>query len=91
VDITNPNILINLQKGFPDWEGRIEYEKKQRDLYNSPQNKLKMSPLGISSSKENLDQRKEMQLLIIRAQEFTSIIKKSKKDPISSTREKHFF
>ena len=41
-----------LQKGFPDWEGRIEYEKKQRDLSNSAQNKLKMSPLGISSSEE---------------------------------------
>lgn len=44
-----------LQKGFPDWEGRMEYEKKQRDLSNSVQKKLKMSPLGISSSKENLE------------------------------------
>jgi len=38
-----------LQKGFPDWERRIEYEQKQRKLYESAQNKFKMSPLGISS------------------------------------------
>ena len=44
-----------LQKGFPDWEGRMEYEKKQRDLSELAQKKLKMSPLGISSSKENLE------------------------------------
>jgi len=37
-----------LQKGFPDWERRIEYEQKQRKLYQSAQNKFKMSPLGIS-------------------------------------------
>jgi hypothetical protein len=41
-----------LQKGFPDWERRVEYEKKQRDLYNSAQNKLKMSSIGISSSEK---------------------------------------
>lgn len=41
-----------LQNGFPDWEERMEYEKKQRDIYNSAQKKLKMSPLGLSSSKK---------------------------------------
>jgi hypothetical protein len=30
----------------------MEYEKKQWDIYNSAQNKLKMSPRGLSSSKE---------------------------------------
>lgn len=39
-----------LQKGFPDWERRIEYEQRQRELYESAQKKLKMSPIGISSS-----------------------------------------
>lgn len=39
-----------LQKGFPDWERRIEYEQRQRKLYESAQKKLKMSPIGISSS-----------------------------------------
>ena len=39
-----------LQKSFPDWERRIEYEQRQRKLYESAQNKLKMSPIGISSS-----------------------------------------
>ena len=58
-----------LQKGFPDWEGRIEYEKKQRDLYNSAQNKLKIQ-------KNFSQQRKKMRLLISRVQDFTSIIKK---------------
>jgi hypothetical protein len=41
-----------LQKGFPDWETRIEYEQKQRELYESAQKKLKMSPIGISSSEQ---------------------------------------
>jgi hypothetical protein len=41
-----------LQKGFPDWERRIEYEKRQRELYESAQKKLKMSPIGISSSEK---------------------------------------
>ena len=41
-----------LQKGFPDSERRIEYEKNQRDLYESAQKKLKMSPIGISSSEK---------------------------------------
>ena len=39
-----------LRKGFPDWERRIEYEQRQRKLYESAQKKLKMSPIGISSS-----------------------------------------
>ena len=34
------------------WERRIEYEKNQRDLYESAQKKLKMSPIGISSSEK---------------------------------------
>jgi hypothetical protein len=34
-----------LQKGFPDWERRIEYEKNQVDFYESAQKKLKMSPI----------------------------------------------
>lgn len=39
-----------LQKGFPDWERRIEYEQRQRKLYESAQKKLKISTIGISSS-----------------------------------------
>lgn len=41
-----------LQKGFPDWEKRIEYEQKQRELYESAQKKLKMNPIVISSSEQ---------------------------------------
>lgn len=41
-----------IQKGFPDWERRIEYEQKQREFYESAQKKLKMAPLDFSSSKD---------------------------------------
>ena len=39
-----------LRKGFPDFESRVEYEKKQRELYNSARKKLNMLPPAITMS-----------------------------------------
>lgn len=38
----NANFHRILQKGFPDWQRQIEYEQRQRELYESAQKKLRL-------------------------------------------------
>lgn len=44
--------IIFFKKVFFDWERRIEYEQIQRELYESAQKKLKISPIAIFSSEQ---------------------------------------
>jgi hypothetical protein len=77
-----------LQKGFPDAKGRVEYEKKQRDIYNSAQNKLKMSPLGLSSSKEFFSAEEKDAIAYFEGTGFYHYYQKIEKTPnIFDTRE----
>ena len=77
-----------LQKGFPDWEGRMEYEKKQRDIYNSAQNKLKISPLELSSSKEFFSAEEKDAIAYFEGTGFYQYYQKIEKRPnIYDTRE----
>jgi hypothetical protein len=46
-----------LQKGFPDWEERIQYETKQQELYKSAQTKLNIYNLKLCFLEELLSSK----------------------------------
>ena len=77
-----------LQKGFPDWERRIEYEQRQRKLYESAQNKFKMSPLGISSPEQLLSTEEKDAIAYFQGTGFYAYCQKLEERPnIFDTRE----
>ena len=77
-----------LQKGFPDWERRIEYEQKQRKLYESAQNKFKMSPLGISSPEKLLSTEEKDAIAYFQGTGFYAYCQKLEERPnVFDTRE----
>lgn len=76
-----------LQKGFPDWQRRIEYEQRQRELYESAQKNLWASLL----QKTFFHLKKKMPLHISRGRDFTQIVKDWKKDPMCLIPARHFF
>ena len=77
-----------LRKGFPDWKERMEYEKKQREIYYSAQKKRKMSPLGISSSKEFFSEEEKDAIAYFKGTGFYHYHQKIDKKPnIYDTRE----